>query len=59
MHLQGMKLLLPTVKEQMHLQENTVFDLDVGVAQYPLHYVIYSPVKFEVAVSNGLRVALT
>ena len=36
------------------------FDLDVGVkvtrnaAQYPLHHVIYSPTKFEVATCNGL-----
>ena len=27
MHLQRLKLLYPTVKEQMYLQENTVFDL--------------------------------
>ena len=59
MHLRGMKLLRPTVKEQMHLQENTAFDLDLGVAQYPLHYVIYTPVKIEVAASNGLGVAVT
>ena len=44
----------------MHLQENTLFDLDVGVkvthkvAQYPLHYVTYTPEKFVVATSNGL-----
>ena len=35
----------------MHLQENTLFDLDVGVkgthkvAQYPLHHVTYTPVN--------------
>ena len=37
------------------------FDLDLGVkvtrnvAQFPLHHVTYSPTKFEVATSNGLR----
>ena len=30
MHLQSLKLLHPTVKE-MHLQENTLYVLDVGV----------------------------
>ena len=43
----------------MHLQENTFFDLDtvkvtLNVAQYPLHHVIYSATKFEVAMPNGL-----
>ena len=44
----------------MHLQENSIFDLDLrvkvtqNVAQYPLHYVTYSFTKFEVATSNGL-----
>ena len=42
----------------MHLQENSIFDLDLGVkvtqnvAQYPLHHVTYSATKFEVATSN-------
>ena len=45
------KLLCPTVKDEMHLQENTLFDLDRGVkitqddAQYPLNHVTYSPAK--------------
>ena len=45
----------------MHLQENTLFDLGLGVkvtqnvTQYPLHHVIYAPTKFEVATFNGLR----
>ena len=36
------------------------FDLDLGVkvtgnvTQYPLHHVIYAPIKFEVDMSNGL-----
>ena len=44
----------------MHLQESTLFDLDLqvkvtlNVAQCPLHHVTYSPTKFEVATSNGL-----
>ena len=44
----------------MHLYENTLFDLDLGVkviqdvAQYPLHHVTYLGIKFEVARSNGL-----
>ena len=44
----------------MLLQENSIFDLDLGVevtrnvAQYPLHHVTYSGTKFEVATSNGL-----
>ena len=47
----------------MHLQENTLFDLDIGVkvtqnvAQYSLHNMSYryAPVKFEVAASNSLE----
>ena len=44
----------------MHLQANTLFDLEIGVkvtqniTQYPLHHVTYSDTKFEVATSNGL-----
>ena len=51
-------LLRLTVKE-MHLQENTVFDLDLRVKvtqdvnQYPLHHVTYDHVKFAVATSKG------
>ena len=60
MHLQSLKLLRPTVKEEMFLQENTLYDLDLGVkvtfnvAQYSPHYVIYAPAKFEIAKSNRL-----
>ena len=45
----------------MHLHENTVFDLDLGVkatqevALYPLRHVTYAHVKFEVATSNPLQ----
>ena len=45
MQQQSLILLHPTVKEKMHLQENTLFDLDLvtwNVAQYPLHNVTYS-----------------
>ena len=44
----------------MHLQENTLFYLDLGVkvtrnvTQYPLHHVIFASTKFEAATSNGL-----
>ena len=57
MHQQSLKLLHPTVKEKMHLQENTLFEVKVtqNVAEHPLHHVTYSATKFEVATSNGLR----
>ena len=44
----------------MHLQENSIFDLDLGVkvtqnvAKYPLYHVTYSATKFKVATSNCL-----
>ena len=44
----------------MHLQENSIFDLDLGVkvtqnvAQYPIHHVTFSATKFEVTMSNCL-----
>ena len=53
-------LLHLTVKEKMHLQENTLFDIDLGVkvtgnvTQYPLHHVNYAPANFEVATSKGV-----
>ena len=31
LHLQNLKLLRPTVQEEMHLKESTLFDLDLGV----------------------------
>ena len=43
----------------MHLQENTLFDLDPkakatgNIVQYPLHHVTYALEKFEVNTSNG------
>ena len=60
MHQQSLILLHPRVKEKMHLQENTLFDLDLGVkvtgnvAQCPLHHVTYAPTEFEVTTSKGL-----
>ena len=44
----------------MHLQENSIFDLDLGVkvtrnvTQDPLHHGTYSATKFEVAMTKGL-----
>ena len=60
MHQQSLILLHPTVKEKMHLQENTLFDLDLwvkltrNVAQFPLHHVTYASTEFEVTTSKGL-----
>ena len=54
MHHQSLILLHPMVKEKMHLQENTLFDLDAqNVAQYPRHHVTYAPPKFDIAISHG------
>ena len=55
-----LKLLRLTVWEEIHLQENSIFDLDLGVkvtqnvAKYPLYHVTFSATKFEVATSKGL-----
>ena len=44
----------------MHLQESTLFDLDLqvkvtlNVAQCPLHHVTYAPTEFEVTMSKAL-----
>ena len=38
----------------MHLQESTLFDLDLNVAQCPLHHVTYAPKEFEVTTSKAL-----
>ena len=61
MHQQSLMLLHPMVKEKMHLQENTLFDLDLGVkvTQCPLHYVTYAPTEFEVTTSKALGEAFT
>ena len=48
------------VKKEMYLQENTLYDLDLGikitqnVIQYPPNYMTYAPATFEVAMSNSL-----
>ena len=62
-HLQGLCFLHPTGQEEMHLLENTLFDLWLdledkvkqNIAPYPLHHVTYLGTKFKVATSNGLR----
>ena len=60
MHQQSLILLHPVVKEKMHLQENTLFDLDLWVkvtqngTQYPLHHVTYAPTEFNVTTPKGL-----
>ena len=58
MHLQNLKLLRPIVKEKMDLQESTLYDLEVKVAQnvakYHPHHVTYAPANFKVAMSKGL-----
>ena len=44
----------------MHLQENTLYDLDLvvkvtqNVVQYPSNHMTYAHAKFEVARSNSL-----
>ena len=46
----------------MHLQENTLYDLDLvvkvtqNVVQCPPNHMTYAPAKFEVATSNSLGV---
>ena len=54
MYLQSLKLLRQKLKEEKHLQENSIFDLSQNVAQYPLHHVTYPATKFEAARSNRL-----
>ena len=62
MHLRSLKLICPMVKEEMHLQENTLYDLDLdlvlkvtqNVVQCPPNHMTYVPAKFEVATSNSL-----
>ena len=51
----------------MHLQENTLFDLDIwgkvtgNVVQYPLHHVTYAPVKYvrEVKAQSPIKLSTT
>ena len=54
------ELLCPTVQEEINLQENTFFDLDLVVTQNIAKYlfimiVIYASTKFEDATSYGFR----
>ena len=52
-------LLHHMVKEKMHLQENTLFDLDLGgqghpkCCPVPQHHVTYAPAKFGIATFHG------
>ena len=50
----------------MHLQENTLYDLDLvvvkvtqNVVQYPPNHMTYAPAKFEVASFNSLEDGFT
>ena len=60
MRQQSLILLHPRVKEKIHLQEKTLFDLDLrvkvtrNVAQCPPHHVNYAPTEFEVLTSKAL-----
>ena len=60
MHLLKLKLLCLVVKEEMHLQENTLYGLDLvvkvtqNVVKYPPNHMTYAPAKFEGATSNSL-----
>ena len=58
MNQQSLILLHPTVEEKMHLQENTLNDLDLqvtrNVTQCPLHHVTYALTEFEVTTSKAL-----
>ena len=56
------EVAMPMVKEEMHLQENKLFDLDPkvkgvkvrpNVAQYSRHHQTYAPAKFDIATSHG------
>ena len=44
----------------MHLQENTLYDLDLvvkvtqNIVQYPANHMTYAPEKYEVARPNSL-----
>ena len=61
MPMQSLKLLRPTVKVEMYLRENTIFDLDLGIKvtcnidQHPLHHVTYAHAKIEVALHPTIQ----
>ena len=52
-------IAIPMLKKKIHLQENTLFDLDLRVkvtrnlAQCPLHHVTYAPTEVEVTMSKA------
>ena len=60
MLLWSLKLLCPVVKEEMHLQENTLYSIDLvvkvtqNVVQYPPNHMTYASAKFEGATTDSL-----
>ena len=60
MYMHSLKLLRPTIWEEMLYKKINYMTLDLGVkvmqnvAQYSLHHVTYAATKFEVATCNGL-----
>ena len=56
----SLKRICTRVYENLHLQEDTLYDLDIGfnvtqtAAQYLPRHVTYENVKFVVAMSNSL-----
>ena len=51
MHIQSLKLICPIILEELHLQDNNLFDLGVkairNVSKYPLYLVNHAPAKSE------------
>ena len=60
MHLLSLKLQCPVVKEELHLQENTLYGLDLvvkvtqNVVQYTPNHMTYAPAKSEGTTTNSL-----
>ena len=54
------EVAMPNSFGEKHLQESTLFDLDLqvkvtlNVAQYPLHHVTYALTEFEATTSKAL-----
>ena len=57
LHLQKICCYVQGFRRRIYKKTQLTFDLGVkvtqSIAQYPLHHVIYTPAKFEVAMSNG------
>ena len=45
-HLQGFRLVRPVVKEKMHIQENTLFDLELGDNYM---YIVFCSAPFDIS----------